>query len=83
VFWLLLGVLVALCLLVLGLTLFTLWRRVKALSRSAAELGATTGEATAALSALAAPERAAPPCPTCGAPAAAATRTPAARRVRA
>ncbi len=82
-FWLLLAVLVVLTFLALALTLFTLWRRVRALGRSAAELGATTGEATAALSALATPERAAPPCPTCGAPAAAATRTPAARRVRA
>jgi hypothetical protein len=78
VFWLLLGLLLLVCLVALGLALLSLWRRVKALGRTVAVVGDSVGQATETMNALKAGgplDR--KPCPTCGAPASAATRTPA------
>jgi hypothetical protein len=79
VFWLLLGLLLLVCVLALGVALLSLWRRVKALGRTVAVVGESVGEATEAMNAL---KEGGPldrkPCPTCGAPASAATKTPAA-----
>lgn len=78
-FWVLLAALLLLCLLALGLTLLTLWRRVKVLGRQAGDVGSTLARAQAELDAAAAAgPLGAPPCPTCGAPASAATKKPAA-----
>jgi ABC-type transport system involved in cytochrome c biogenesis permease component len=81
VFWLLLGILVVLSLVVLALTLLVLWRKLKVLGRSVSAIGAVAEQASAALSTLSTPVRAPLPCPTCGAPASAATKNPVARRV--
>ena len=64
-FWLLLGALVLLSLVVLAATLLALWRRVKALGGSVAAAGATVGEVSEAISAVQA-GRAPAACPTCG-----------------
>ena len=78
-FWLLLAALLLLCLVALGLTLLTLWRRVKLLGRQVGAVGTTVAQAQAELDAARADgPLGARPCPTCGAPASAATRTPAA-----
>ena len=69
-FWLLLALILLVCVLALAATLLTLWRRVKVLGRAATQLG----EATAQLDALTSGTRAAPDCPTCGAPASAAAK---------
>jgi hypothetical protein len=77
VFWVLLSLLVVASLVLLALTLLLLYRRVRGLGRQVAEAGSTAAEASALLASLDKPVRAAPPCPTCGAPASAATRRPA------
>ena len=78
-FWLLLGLLLLVCLVALGLELLSLYRRVRALGRSVAEVGAGVEQATGAMNAA---TQGGPldrtPCPTCGAPAGAATKKPAA-----
>jgi hypothetical protein len=79
VFWLLLGLVLLLCVVALAVSLLTLYRRVKALGRSVAVVGESVGEATETMNALKAGgplDR--KPCPTCGAPPSAATKTPAA-----
>ena len=73
-FWVLLSLLVVVSLVLLALTLLVLYRRVRVLGRQVGEVGATAAQATAVLGTLNKPVRAAPPCPTCGAPAAAATK---------
>jgi hypothetical protein len=79
VFWVLLSLLVVASLVLLALTLLVLYRRVRLLGRQVGQVGATAAEATALLDTLNKPVRAAPPCPTCGAPATAATRRVAAQ----
>ena len=64
-FWLLLGALVLLSLVVLAATLLALWRRVKALGGSVAAAGATVNEVSEAISAVQS-GRAPKPCATCG-----------------
>ena len=73
-FWVLLSLLVVASLVLLALTLLVLYRRVKDLGRQVGQVGATAAEASALLGSLDKPVRAAPPCPTCGAPATAATK---------
>jgi hypothetical protein len=79
VFWLLLGLLLLVCVVALGVALLSLYKRVKALGRSIAVVGERVGEATDSMNAI---KEGGPldrkPCPTCGAPASAATKTPAA-----
>ena len=78
-FWLLLGLLLLVCLVALGLSLLSLYRRVRARRRRGAGGGAGGGKATGAMSAA---SQGGPldrtPCPACGAPASAATKKPAA-----
>ena len=69
--WFLIALLLLVCLVALAFTLLTLWRRVKDLGRQVVVVGETVDAATAALDPL---HRAAPDCPTCGAPASAATK---------
>jgi hypothetical protein len=72
VFWLLLGAIVLLSLVVLGATLLLLWRRLKVLGAEVAAAGATVGEIGTAVSDVQSgrtPDR----CPTCGGPTRAAT----------
>jgi hypothetical protein len=67
VFWLLLAALLLVCVALLGLTLLTLWRRVKGLSRQVTLIGGTVGEVTQTLSTVSSTRpRTAKPCPTCG-----------------
>jgi hypothetical protein len=82
VFWVLLSLLVVASLVLLALTLLVLYRRVRVLGRQVAEVGTTAAEASAVLGSLDKPVRADPPCPTCGAPASAATKRPAPASVR-
>ena len=77
-FWVLLGLLLLACLVALGLSLLALWRRVKVLGHQVGAVGTTVAQAQAELDAARADgplgDR---PCPTCGAPASAATKKPA------
>ena len=78
-FWLLLCALLLLCLLALGATLLVLWRRVRVLGRQVGDVGSTVEQAQLQMDAAkAGGPLGAPPCPTCGAPAKAATKKPAA-----
>lgn len=79
-FWVLLSLLVVAALVLLALTLLVLYRRVRVLGRQVAEVGTTAAQAAAVLASLDKPVRAAPPCPTCGAPASAAITRPAVSR---
>ena len=77
-FWLLLCLLVLVCVAALALTLLTLWRRVKALGSSVGGMTAALDSAAQQVDAIkAAGPLGRQPCPTCGAPASAATKTPA------
>jgi hypothetical protein len=77
-FWLLLATLLLVCLVALGVTLLTLWRRVKALGRQVSGVGSTVSQAQAEIDAAnATGPLGAPPCPTCGAPATFARKKPA------
>ena len=76
-FWILLAAVLLVCVLALGVTLLTLWRRVKALGRQLGEVGSTVDSAQVRIDAAkAGGPLGAPPCPTCGAPAKAATKKP-------
>ena len=78
-FWVLLSALLLVCLLALAVALLTLWRRVKVLGRQVGEVGSTVEQAQVGLDAAkAGGPLGAPPCPTCGAPAKAQTKRPAA-----
>ena len=80
-FWLLLAALLLVCLLALGATLLSLWRRVKVLGREVGAVGETVEQAQAALDAAKADgPLGSSPCPTCGAPASAATKNPVAAK---
>ena len=78
-FWLLLGALVLLSLVVLAATLLALWRRVKVLGGSVAAAGATVTEMSEAISAVQS-GRAPAACPTCGRSGPVAKATPARSR---
>lgn len=80
-FWLLLGLVLLVCLLLLAATLLTLWRRVKVLGGAVTQMGGAVEGASAQIEALRSGPLGQQPCPTCGAPAAAATKKP--PRVRA
>lgn len=77
-FWVLLATLLLVCLVLLGLALLTLWRRVKVLGGQVGEVGATVAEAQRAIEgAQAGGPLAIVECPTCGTSVrAAALRTP-------
>lgn len=76
-FWLLLAALLLVCLIALGLCLLALWRRVKALGRAVGDAGGSLAQVQADIDAAKAlGPLGAPPCPTCGAPASAATKRP-------
>ena len=76
-FWVLLCSLLLVCLLALAFTLLRLWQRVKALGSQVGAVGATVEQAQAGIDAAkAGGPLGAPPCPTCGAPARAATKKP-------
>ena len=78
-FWLLLALLLLVCLALLALSLLTLWQRVKVLGGSVATASSTMSAASSTINAAtAAGPLGQRPCPTCGAPASAATKTPAA-----
>ncbi len=65
--WLLIGLLLLVCLIALGFTLLTLWRRVKALTRQVADAGTAVADAQQAIEdAKAGGPLAIEPCPTCG-----------------
>lgn len=68
--WLLIGLLLLGCLILLALCLLTLWRRVKVLGSSVAAAGEAAARLSASMEGVRRPGL--PPCPTCGAPAAAA-----------
>ena len=77
-FWLLLCLVVLVGVAALALTLLTLWRRVKALGASVTGMTSALDAASQQVGALkAAGPLGRQPCPTCGAPASAATKTPA------
>ena len=68
-FWLLIALLLLLSVAVLGVTLLTLWRRVKVLGKQVSAAGESVEQMTGALDgARAAGPLGAGPCPTCGAP---------------
>ncbi|MCY7363798.1 MAG: hypothetical protein LH469_00500 [Frankiaceae bacterium] len=69
-FWLLLGLVVLLSLVVLAGTLFALWTRVRVLGKQVAAAGDSVGALTSTLDgAKAAGPLGVQPCPTCGGPA--------------
>ena len=75
--WLLIGLLLLVCLVALAFCLLTLWRRVKALGSTVTTVGdavGRTGDQIAAIREGGPLDRT--PCPTCGAPASAATKKP-------
>ena len=77
-FWLLLGLVVLLSLVVLAATLFALWKRVRVLGKQVVAAGDSVGALTSTLdSAKAAGPLGVQPCPTCGGP----SRTVAGRSV--
>jgi hypothetical protein len=79
VFWLLLSLVVVVCIAALAVLLLGLWRRVKVLGQSVTEMTAVLDQAGQQVGAVrAAGPLGRKPCPTCGAPASAATKTPAA-----
>ncbi len=68
-FWLLLSLLLLVCLVALGLTLLSLWRRVKRLSGQVAEAGETAAQVQqAVVDARVGGPLEVKPCPTCGTP---------------
>lgn len=81
-FWLLLGLVVLLSLVVLAVTLYVLWTRVRVLGKQVAAAGDSVGALTSTLDgAKAAGPLGVQPCPTCGGPArTVAGRTSAVRR---
>ena len=69
-FWLLLGLVVLVSLVILAVTLLALWTRVRVLGKQVAAAGDSVGALTSTLdSAKAAGPLGVQPCPTCGGPA--------------